>query len=1166
MTTGNPHEEALRRAMQALERMQARLEAVQNAAHEPIAVVGLGCRFPGADGPDAFLARLRAGYDAVGTVPDDRAGLFDGAEGDLRRGGFLADAAGFDADAFGIADAEAVAMDPHQRLLLETAWTALEDAGGAGGGLAGSRTGVWLGLGAQNSDYSWWQLTDPARLDAHAISGSFHSLMPGRLSYLLDLRGPSMVVDAACASGLVAVHLACQSLRRQECDAALAAAVNLVLSPLVSRAVRESGLLSASGACRSFDDAADGFVRGEGAGALVLKRLSDAVADGDAIWAVIRGSAVGQDGHSNGLTAPSGPAQQAVLQAALADARLVPVQVGYVEAHATGTRLGDAIEAEAIGAVYGQGRSAPVRVGALKPNLGHLEAASGMAALIKAILALRAGTIPPARPVSALNRDIDPSEAGIELVTAETPWPADAPCAGVSAFGMSGTNAHLILGPAPEPAAAPQVEHRPRVLCLSAATDTALASLAGAVAEALHDDMAWPDVCATLNLGRKAFARRCVIEAADTAEGRDRLRAFVAGRPVLPVTPLGRAAAAGQPVDWLAEQGRPVRRLRLPTYPFEHRRYWPVHLEGPALAEPGAPPLPEAPTIPADFLHRLAWQPAGTATLGPAPEQVLLFGDRGLADRIAPGLVRAGIRAVPVDGPGDLGRHPGAPAVWLTGDLEPAGHAGHLAGLLELVRALADAPRPLRIVTEGGTGEAVLPAMALTLGRTVAIEHADLQCRRIDLVPGQPDPGNALAAELRLDDGEELVRHGPADREVARVVPLPVAAKRFAVRPDAAYLVTGGFGGVGRAVAGWLVERGARELVLVGRTVRELPEAAGWRANGVVVRSEAADVADVVAIGAILRALDADGVPLAGVFHCAGVTADTLLANAGAAEIARVLRAKTEGALALDRATRGRALDAFVLFSSITALCGLVGTGIYAAANAGLSAVARRRRVEGLPALTVMWGTWAGSGMAAAAGAELAAQWAEHGIAPFDVGSGLAALEVLLAADETEAVAGRVDWERLARWCRQEGSGANLYERVASDASTPQPIVESRRAWTSGELAAVVRSAVAAAVDRAVEDPMLDRSFGDLGLGSLAAVELRNRLSGQLGVPIPATLAFNHPSIAAVVRFLAGRVTVSADPALSAASVHARVGSMTEAEAEQRMTSLLAELDAARPN
>jgi len=1161
VTTGNPHEEALQRAMLALERMQARLEAVQNAAHEPIAVVGLGCRFPGADGPDGFLEKLRTGYDAVGSVPDDRAGLFEGADGDLRRGGFLADVAGFDAGAFGVAEAEAVAMDPHQRLLLETAWTALEDAGGAGGGLAGSRTGVWLGLGAQNSDYSWWQLIDPARLDANAIPGSFHSLMPGRLSYLLDLRGPSMVVDAACASGLVAVHLACQSLRRRECDAALAAAVNLVLSPLVSRAVRESGLLSASGACRSFDDAADGFVRGEGAGALVLKRLSDAVADGDAIWAVIRGSAVGQDGHSNGLTAPSGPAQQAVLQAALADARLAPVRVGYVEAHATGTRLGDAIEAEAIGAVYGQGRPAPVRVGALKPNLGHLEAASGMAALVKAILARRVGAIPPTRPIAALNRDIDPREAGIELVTVETPWPADAPCAGVSAFGMSGTNAHLILGPAPEPAMAAPAEQGPRVLCLSAATDTALARLAGAVAGALEDDMSWPDVCATLNLGRKAFARRCVVEAADTVEGRDRLLAFIAGRPAAPVTPLGRAAAAGQPADWLAEQGRPGRRLRLPTYPFEHRRYWPEHLGGPARAEPVSP------TVPADFLHRLAWQPAGTATLGPAPEQVLLFGDRGLAERIAPGLARAGIRAVSADGPGDLGRHPGATALWLAGDLDPAGHAGHLAGLLDLLRALADAPRPLRIVTEGGTGEAVLPSMALALGRAVAIEHADLRCRRIDLVPGQLDPGSALAAELRLDDGEELVRHGPADREVARVVPLSVPAGRFAVRPDAAYLVTGGFGGVGRAVAGWLVERGARELVLVGRTVRELPEAAGWRASGVRVRTEAADVSDEVAIAAILRALDADGVPLTGVFHCAGVTADTLLANAGAAEIERVLRAKTEGALSLDRATRGRALDAFVLFSSITALCGLIGTGIYAAANAGLSAVARRRRVEGLPALSVMWGTWAGSGMAEAAGADLAVQWAEHGIVPFDAATGLAALEALLAAEVPEAVAGRVDWERLARWCRQEGSGASLYDRlVASGAPAPQPIVESRRAWTSAELTEVVRAAVAGVVDRAVDDPMLDRSFGDLGLGSLAAVELRNRLSGQLGVPIPATLAFNHPSVAAVVRFLAGRVTVSADTASSAVSMNARVGSMTESEVEQRMASLLAELDAARPN
>ena len=443
----DPRDRALERALHALERLEARLDSVDRAAREPIAVIGLGCRFPGADGPDAFARFLEEGGDAVGPAPPARVAM--GLPAALH-GGYFDDVAGFDPRPFGLTDDEALAMDPHQRLLLEVASEAVEDAGLAGGALAGSRTGVWLGLGAQNADYSWWLMQAGRRPGAAVVGGTFHSLMAARLSYLLDLRGPALVVDAACASGLVAIQLACESLRRRECDAAVAVAVNLVLSPLVSAAVESAGLLSRAGRCRSFDAAADGFVRGEGCGAVVLKRLSD-LRPGEAVWAVIHGGAVGQDGRGNGLTAPNGPAQEAVLARALAAAGVAPARVGYVEAHATGTRLGDAIEAQALGAVYGAGRGRPLAVGAVKPNLGHLEAASGMAGFVKTVLALARRRIPPTPHLSALNPEIDPAGLGLEVVTAPRPWPEDAPFAGVSAFGMGGTDAHLILGPAPGP-------------------------------------------------------------------------------------------------------------------------------------------------------------------------------------------------------------------------------------------------------------------------------------------------------------------------------------------------------------------------------------------------------------------------------------------------------------------------------------------------------------------------------------------------------------------------------------------------------------------------------------------------------------------------------------------------------------------------------------------
>ncbi len=1059
--------EALCRALNALERVQARLEAVRQAAREPVAVIGLGCRIPGSEGPEAFAHVLETGGDAVGSVPLERAAPFAavGLEA-VRRGGFFADVAGFDAGRFGLSDAEALAMDPHQRLLLEVAWEALADAGLAGGALAGTRTGVYLGLGAQNSDYAWWLLNDPRRLDGHVIGGSFHSLMPGRLSYLLDLRGPSLVVDAACASALTAVHLACQALRRRECDTALAAAVNLVLSPLVSLAVQQSGLLSPSGRCRSFDAGADGFVRGEGGGVLVLKRLSDALAAGDEPWAVILGSAVGQDGHGNGLSAPHGPAQEAVLRQALAEARVEPAAVGYVEAHATGTRLGDAIEAQALGAVYAVNRAHPLRIGAVKPNLGHLEAASGIAGLIKVILAMQRRLIPPTLHIERLNPDIDPGELKLELVTVPTPWPEDAALAGVSAFGMSGASAHVIVGPTP-------TERRSR-----------------------------------------------------------------------PLSP-----------------------------PFQRRRFWPddlaaLKVSSPLVGEGGgggnAPPLN-------DLLYRLDWRPAPVGEPRRAPGRLLLLGDEVLARRLAPGLAQAGF-TLTVAAAECLPDDPEATLLYLAGggpepDLATLRRqeAKILGGLLRLVQGLAEQrTRRLRIVTEGGWDGALTPAMALALGRTIALEHPELGCRRIDLDPRLADPAAVLAEELASNDGEEWVRHTPAGRLIPRLTLLTVNAQPFAARPDAAYLITGGMGGIGRSVAGWLIAHGARRLLLMGRTVREWPERAAWEAQGAQVRTVAADVADSAAVAEILAGLDDEGLPLAGVFHVAGITADQLLFRQDWPAFANALRAKAEGALALHQATSGRSLDVFVLFSSIAALCGLAGTGAYASANAALGALARWRRRQGLPALSIQWGTWEGSGMAAAAGAELATQWQAHGLLPFPPATGLAALEALLAApDIGEAVAARADWPRLTRWAREEESGAELYAELApapvagAPASPPRPLLSQKEG--GGEiLETLVRESVAEVLGLAVTDPVLDRSFGELGLNSLAAIALRNRLSGRLDMPIPATLAFNHPSVAAMIRFLAPRS--SATPPAPSGN-RSRIERMTEAEAEQHLAGLLADLE-----
>ncbi len=364
----------------------------QSSLDEPIAVVGLGCRFPGnIVGPESLWQFVVDGRSSVGEVPPERWSLFDDGSpeaaaalsGTTRWGSFLADIDAFDAEFFEISPREAAKMDPQQRLLLEVSYEALEHAGIAADSLRHTQTGVFAG--ACLGEYGYLASTDLSQVDAWSGTGGALSIIANRVSYFLDLRGPSVTVDTACSSSLVAVHLACQSLRTGESNLALAAGVNLLLSPAVTRSFDQAEAMSPTGRCHAFDASADGFVRGEGCGVAVLKRLTDALRDGDRVLAVVRGSAVNQDGRSNGLMAPNPAAQMAVLRAAYANAGIAPREVDYVEAHGTGTLLGDPIEARALGTVLGRGRpeTSPLLIGAVKSNLGHLEAAAGIAGFMQ---------------------------------------------------------------------------------------------------------------------------------------------------------------------------------------------------------------------------------------------------------------------------------------------------------------------------------------------------------------------------------------------------------------------------------------------------------------------------------------------------------------------------------------------------------------------------------------------------------------------------------------------------------------------------------------------------------------------------------------------------------------------------------------------------------------
>ncbi|MBF0135020.1 MAG: type I polyketide synthase [Magnetococcales bacterium] len=604
-----------KRALLALQTMQAKVDRLEREKREPIAVVGMGCRFPGgAATPEAFWQLLREGRDAMREVPPARWDIeaFYNPDPDVpgkmytRVGGFLDQVDRFDPQFFGISPRETQSMDPHQRLVLEVTWEALENAHMAPDRLYNSVTGVFVGM--TNTEFGAnliWN-NDPTRISGYDASGGSLGVAAGRLSYIMGFTGPSLTLDTACSSSLVTTHLACQSLRLGECDMAISAGVNLIFGPETFINFCKAHMLAPDGHCKTFDAAADGYARGEGCGVVVLKRLSDALRDGDRIHALLRGSAVNQDGPSGGLTVPNGPSQVRVIRNALANGGIDPAEVGLIEAHGTGTSLGDPIEMGALGTVFGTRRPAdkPLWVGSVKTNFGHLESAAGIAGLIKAILAVEHGEIPPHMNFNHPSPHIDWANLPVRIPRTPEPWDAPSRVAGVSSFSFSGTNAHIVLSawhpdenhsrPGPEkspalttaripdgedslanPARIPDGEDslanparisngtdsRPEpaspssptavILPLSAKNKPALAELArqhqarlGQQPPAVQDWRAW---CAAAGQGRNHFNERLAVVASEPAQAADMLASLLPG--IADPSPTAAPPAAGS--GWL---------------------------------------------------------------------------------------------------------------------------------------------------------------------------------------------------------------------------------------------------------------------------------------------------------------------------------------------------------------------------------------------------------------------------------------------------------------------------------------------------------------------------------------------------------------------------------------------------------------------------------------
>ncbi len=1124
------------------------LPAAARERQIPVAIIGMAARFPGASNVEDFWRNLLDGASAMAPMSTRR---WPQAE---RRWpiGELDDAMDFAAGFFNIGDDEATLMDPQQRLLLETAHAALEDAGCMGARMpSGRHVGVYVGASynAHLEQLIAWRGQDAdAALLRHGqlLPANLLNMIPARVSQALDLKGPALALDTACSSSLVALHYACADVATGQCDVALAGGVNVLPSPTMLHLLQQAGALSASGVCRAFDRSADGMVAGEGVGLVVLKRLDRALADGDRIDAVIAGTAINSDGRSIGVMAPTPEGQEAVLRQALARAGIAPGDIDHIEAHGTGTPIGDPVELRALSTVLGpRDGDARCGIGSVKSNIGHLLAAAGIAGVIKQVLALRHGVQPATLNIALPHEQLTRTDAPLRPVLKAEPWVSDTQAGlhsrhvGISSFGFGGTNAHTILRGAPvrQPTRERAVGAWP--LCLSARDERALEAMRQRLQMhlQLHPELDLADVAYTLCMGREPMpVRRCVL-AIDTGDAIARLDAerasAVSDADADADAGLREAVVrweAGADVDWapyFAAVG--ARIVSLPTYPFARRTYRLPMPAGVASREIGiGRPASE-------WAHEIIWTDASlpvSSDSHPGSHVLVLGANSAIGEALCHRLTAAGrgftrvtagvrfLESAPGRCMADIASADGIATMLHTlaarhgavdlldlrgcrvlgdgGASETAAQAETLlAGALSLAQGVLAQPLSVRRLlwatvhgTSAGDAEEFRSPAACALwsfARTAALEMPPGMAGAVDigLRDGSAFAIDALIAELAAATRETAFS---AWRETRRLQPV-IVARSLPAAPAAvsgACVVAGGLGGLGLALAEWLAAHGAQRIVLIGRKLRDdaRDRVEALHARGADVHVLLADIADPDAMAIAGDELARLCPRVDTVFNLAGVLRDARLADLGPTAWNEVLRAKLAGSALLYEHTAMLQPQRFVMFSSLVAVTGHAGQANHAAANGFQDGFAAWLRQRGQQACTINWGLWGEDGVVAHE--RTIAALAREGVFPMGTAQALAVGAAIWNSDSAQTVVANV-------------ADGFLPKAIASGASLPARPVEAAEAVGAklARLADAARSNASDAVDEHLQ-PELDELCAELvaqsmrDAGALSSTEGRD--------------------------------------------------------------------------